>query len=145
MTVTPARYWHGGIPGLRPGDLIQPGHQRPAVDGCPVCAARNAGQVAVINGEPIDGPSAHTDGVYLTEDREYARFYASLYGRGDLYRVEAVGEARPSEEDRFPTVIAPAARVLAAYDRAVLLTPTQRRALNRRWTELDRLAEGASA
>ena len=39
------RYFHGGAPGLRPGDLIEP-QQGTAhlLDGCPTCEARKAGQ-----------------------------------------------------------------------------------------------------
>jgi hypothetical protein len=36
----PKRLFHGGIPGLRRGDLIEPGHDRQAHDGCQWCAAR---------------------------------------------------------------------------------------------------------
>lgn len=78
--------------------------------------------------------------VYLTTDREYARHYASLWGRGDLYRVEAVGDLTRSTEDTIETWTAPAARVLAVYDRAVLLTWSQRRALGRRWATADAAA-----
>jgi hypothetical protein len=73
----------------------------------------------------------------MTTSREYARHYASLWGRGDLYRVEAVGPMARSTEDTMPTWTAPAARVLAVYDRAVLLTWSQRRALLRQWTAAD--------
>lgn len=78
--------------------------------------------------------------MYLTTDREYARFYASLYGRGDLYRVEPVGDVTVSVEDHFPTWTAAAARVTAVYARAVLLTWTQRRALQRTWKAADEAA-----
>lgn len=50
--MTPIRYWHGGAPGLKPGNLITP---RPAddtshlVDGCPTCEARKAGQQLAVD------------------------------------------------------------------------------------------------
>lgn len=135
-----ARYWHGGKPDLRVGDLVRPGDSRKLHDGCPFCEARAAGNAVVIGGETIDGPTAHPDRVYLTTDRDYARFYASLYGRGDLYRVEPVGPVERSTEDHFETVTAESARVLAVYDRAVLLTWGQRRSLDRKWAEADRRA-----
>ena len=135
MTGQP-RYWHGGVPDLRAGDLIRPGSSRRPHEGCPFCDVRASGLAIVIDGHLMDGPSAYPDRVYLTTDREYARHYASLYGRGDLYRVEPVGPV----EDHFETVTAKSARVLAVYDRAVLLTPGQRKALHRRWAEADRLA-----
>lgn len=126
------RLYHGGTPGLRPGDLVEPGHHRPVHDGCPWCAANAAGQHAP--GSPLTG---RLDRVYLTPHRLYAAHYASLYGRGDLYRVEPVGDIERSTEDSIETWTAPAARVLAAVDRAVLLTWTQRRRLAREWTVAD--------
>lgn len=129
----PLRFWHGGVPGLRPGDLLTGGHHRPTIAGCAFCAAREAGGALSFAGQVIDPPSTHPDRVYVTTDREYARHYASLYGYGDLYRVDPVGQIEPSSEDLFATWTVPAARVLAVYDRAVLLTPGQRRALYRRW------------
>lgn len=130
---TSLRLWHGGVPGLHPGDLLVGGQARHTLDGCAMCAAREDGTAT------IDAASARPDRVYLTTIREYARFYASLWGRGDLYRVEPVDsvEMEPSTEDHFPTWTAPAARVLAVYDRAVLLTWSQRRRLFRDWTEAD--------
>ncbi len=132
MTDEP-RLFHGGAPGLRAGDLIRPGHSRQGRDDCPLCVARAAGGPV-----SIDGPSLHADRVYLTTVRLYAAFYASLYGRGDLYRVEPVGEVERSTEDSIETYLAPAARVIAAVDRAVLLTWTERRRLFREWTAADR-------
>lgn len=135
------RYWHGGAPGLRPGDLIQPGHERRQHDGCRFCEARANGQAVVApDGSLIDAPTERPDRVYITGDRDYARFYASLYGRGDLYRVEPVGVCEPSTEDHFDTWCAEAARVVAVVDRAVLLTPGQRRSLDRKWAAADRAA-----
>lgn len=133
------RFWHGGAPGLRVGDLIEPGHDRRDHDGCPWCAARaveKAGGATPV----IDGLALESDRVYLTEDRDYARYYASLWGRGDLYRVDPVGDVRPSVEDTIESWTAPAARVIAVYERAVLLSWGQRRALSRKWALADRAA-----
>jgi hypothetical protein len=60
-----------------------------------------------------------------------------MYGRGDLYRVEPVGQMTLSFEDTVETWTAPAARVISVYDRAVLLTMTERRRLDRLWVEAD--------
>lgn len=124
------RYFHGGAPGLNLGDLVLPGHDR-FVDGCPTCEARKAGT------SPIDPLPAQQGRVYVTTDREYARFYASMFPRGDLYVVEPLGELVASDEDRFPSWTAEAARVRSVYDRYVQLTPKQRRALLKRWTAAD--------
>lgn len=46
MSTTLPRLWHGGVPDLRPGDLIEPqaAGGRHLIDGCPTCEARRAGQ-----------------------------------------------------------------------------------------------------
>lgn len=131
------RYFHGGIPGLKPGDLITP-HAPNVVDGCAICAAKAAGQQPVLEGLGVVDPiTERPDRVYITSDREYARFYASKYPRGDLYSVEPVGDLEPSTEDHFPSWTVPTARVRSVYDRYVLLTGKQRRSLLRRWTAAD--------
>lgn len=117
---------------MRPGDLLVPGHKRKLHEGCPWCAARDAGGAHL----GIDGPS-QVVGVYFTPVRLYAKFHASMYGRGDLYRVEPVGKMTLSIEDTVETWTAPAARVLSVYDRAVLLTDTERRRLDKMWAAAD--------
>ena len=126
--------YHGGIPGLRVGDMIEPGHERKPVKGCPWCDARAKGEAGPGG---IDGPSVHPQHVYATTHRLYAKHYASLYGRGDLYRVETVGESVRSDEDSFETYHAPALRVLSILDRAILLTMTERRRIGREWLAAD--------
>lgn len=126
------RLFHGGFPGLRVGELLVPGHARRVHEGCEFCAARAAGHT--VGG--IDPPSARA-AVYVTSDKEYARHYASLWGRGDLYQVAPRGELTLSEEDHFPSWTVAAAEVVAVYQRAVLLTDSQRRSLWRRWTVAD--------
>lgn len=125
--MTDPTYYHGGVPGLRPGELLVPSEPN-FIDDCPICRAKKAG----IN-TGIDPLTVHPDRIYITSDREYARFYASKYWRGDLYKVEPVGELEPSAEDYFPTWTVASARVIHAYARCVTLTDTQRRALLRRW------------
>lgn len=124
--------WHGGIDGLKPGDLLLPSPPK-LVDGCAICVAHAAGKEVTVGGHAIDPRTAHPDRVYLTSDREYARFYASKYVFGDLYRIEPVGDLEWSTEDPFPTWKATAGRVVAVYERAVRLTDSQRRRLLRRW------------
>ncbi|MBF6368394.1 hypothetical protein IU469_22110 [Nocardia puris] len=131
-----ARLFHGGVPGLRVGDLLEPGHDRRQHDGCPWCEARARGDAHL----GMDGPSQQV-GVYVTSHRLYARHYASLWGRGDLYRVEPVGEVARSSEDSFETFVVPAARVVAVLDRAVLLTMSERRRLQREWAAADAARE----
>jgi len=131
------RYWHGGMPGLRVGDLIEPGHERATRDDCPICDARRVGTSLAAGNAIIDAPSAHRDRIYITTDRLYAKHYASLYGRGDLYRVEPIGDLLRSTEDSYETYAVTAARVVSVYDRAVLLTWSERRRLYREWGQAD--------
>lgn len=139
------RYFHGGIPDLKPGALITP-HKPNVVDGCAICAAKAAGQQPVVEGLGVVDPlTERPDRVYITSDREYARFYASKYPRGDLYVVEPVGEVEASTEDHFESWTVPAARVLTVYDRYVQLTVKQRRSLLRRWTTADLVALGGAS
>lgn len=117
------RYWHGGAPGLKPGDLITPqplgagGH---LVDDCPTCEARKAGA-------PLDTDDNNPDWVYVTTDREYARLYAAGYPRGGLYRVEPIGQMhdRTGDHDPLPSWGVEKARVLVVYDAVVIPTPSQ--------------------
>lgn len=126
------RLWHGGIPGLKVGDVLEAGHERRTHDGCPWCEARARGEAH----HGMDGPSQQ-QAVYVTPSREYARHYASLWGCGDLYQVMPLGPLTRSVEDSIETYTCERAKVLAVYDRAVLLTPSQRRRLFREWTAAD--------
>ncbi len=135
------RLFHGGVPGLRVGDLIEPGHSRREHDGCPWCEARARGEAHL----GMDGPSQQAGRVYATGHRLYAKYHASLWGRGDLYRVEAVGDMKPSDEDSIPSFHAPALRVVAAVDRAVLLTHGERRRLYREWGMADLVPQAMRA
>lgn len=122
--------YHGGMPGLRVGELVERGHERAGRDDCPICRARKAGDPASL--EPL---TAHPEHVYASTSRLYAKFYASLYGLGDLYRVAPVGEAVRSDEDLIEAWRAPALRVEAILDRAVRLTDAERRRLLREWPQ----------
>jgi hypothetical protein len=109
------RLFHGGAPGLRPGDVIEPrppGDERHLVDGCPVCEARRVG-------DPSDYDRDHRfDRVYVTPNRFIARCFAAGYPSGALYQVEPVGdlETDPEHEESFAVR---AARVLVVLDRCV--------------------------
>jgi hypothetical protein len=109
------------------------------VDGCAICEAKARGEQPRVPGIPgiVDPLTGRPDRVYVTTDREYGRFYASKHWLGDLYTIEPVGDLGPSTEDHFPTWSVPAARVLTVYDRAVRLTPGQRRTLSNRWERAD--------
>lgn len=135
----PTRYWHGGKPDLRVGDLIRPGQEPRVVAGCKICESRAHGHTITVDGYVVDAPAQHTDRVYITTDREYAKFYASMAWLGDLYQVKPVGDVVPSTEDHpeFGTWTAPAAKVVAVIERAVRLSDKQRRHLDNRWARYD--------
>lgn len=135
------RLFHGGIADLKPGAIIEPGHSRRSHEGCPWCEARAAGHAGPGG---LDGPSAHTDRVYATPNKLYARHYASLWGRGDLYRVEPIGDPVRSVEDSIESWHAASLRVLSVIERAVLLTNSERRRLMREWTAADLIVGGGS-
>ncbi|MGW4824642.1 hypothetical protein ACWEP4_38395 [Streptomyces sp. NPDC004227] len=157
MSTTPAapppgaRLYHGGIPGVGPGDLIEP-HPPAVVDGCRICEARAAGEDPTVPGLGVVDPATkHPDRVYVTSDREYGRFHASKVWLGDLYQVEPVGDLRASTEDHWPSWTCEAALVVAVVSRAVRLTDRQRRTLLNKWERHDeaaalaRLADGRQA
>lgn len=122
------RLWHGGAPGLRVGDIIEPRSTSDAahlIDGCPTCEARR-------DGSPLADDDLDPSKVYVTTDREYARIYAAGYPNGALYRVEAIGDLTPSP-DPVPSWGCSSARVLAVYDRRVSLTPREIRRVTREY------------
>lgn len=86
--------YHGGVSGLKPGDLIEPGHSRDDQhDDCPICRGRRE-----LGADAPEG-TRHPENVYCTTDRLYARLYASMVGRGDVYQVEPVGPLVPSTDE----------------------------------------------
>lgn len=123
--------YHGGVPGLKPGDLIEPGHSRDdRHDDCPLCRMRrDMGADA-----PTPVGTRRSDMVYCTTDRLYARLYASLYGRGDVYQVEPVGPLVPSTDEGDPegSWRCRLLRVKRIVDVAVTLSMKERRRLARR-------------
>lgn len=122
MATEAPRLFHGGVPGLRPGDLIEPGHKRgPKRRAIGLHAPR------------VDPPSLRRDVVYLTPSRLYAAFHAHVYPRGDVYRVEPVGRLDPSSEDYIETFTAKSARVVAAVERAVVLSASDERRFTREY------------
>ena len=118
--------YHGGAPGFRVGDLIEP-HETKHLDGCPVCEAG-----ADENHLP--------DRVFATPVRLYAKYYASKWGNGTLYLVETVGIYSRSIPDSIETYHAGALRVVKVSEVAVELTMSERRHLYRIWGEADKAA-----
>ena len=127
MTATD-RLYHGGPPGLRPGDLITPRQADDTshlIDGCPTCEARRAGT-------PLPTDDLDPALVYVTTDRDYATIFAAGYPDGGLYRVETDGPLTPSP-DPVPSWGAPSARVVAVLDPLVRLSAHDVRRFARRY------------
>ncbi len=76
--------------------------------------------------------------VFLTPDRQYARYFAGVCDHGDLYIAEPIGKLEKSMmADPFPAFCAREARIVAVPERSVALRPTERRKLFARWAQKD--------
>ena len=113
--------YHGGVPDLKPGDTIEPGHSRDNYDDCPICRARREKGASAIEG------TGHPEQVYCTRYRDYAALYASMYGKGDVYQVRPVGGVEDSDEDFDGCYRCDRLVVVRAVERHVTLTPKRRR------------------
>lgn len=108
-------YWHGGIPGLSPGDTL-----RPLAHPMMLRLYKNADT-------PHD-PSR----VYVTTDRDMGRMFASLAltgdGRGgDLYNVEPVGPVEPDPDypDLGVSYSCQSAVILSVAERSVRMSDAE--------------------
>jgi hypothetical protein len=122
--------YHGGVPGLRPGDWITPrpkDDRRHLLADCPTCRARAAGA-------PLADDDLDPTLVYVTADRAFARIYAAGYPMGAVYRVRPDGprveSPDPEETGSFGC---PRAQVVAVLDALVVMTPGELRRALRRW------------
>lgn len=98
------RYFHGGFPGLKPGNFILP----PTLTKAPSCSQFGATGVH------------RTDRVYLCTHQIGALIYAVLYptGKGVVYECEPVGEVEPDPDWTGPagvSVQVEKARVVRVY------------------------------
>jgi hypothetical protein len=142
--MTTMTLFHGGVAGMRPGDVILPGQaEKRFHDDCPVCQAHKNG-----HDHPMD-PRTPDGWVYASEDRPYARYYASRAGRGTLYRVTLTDPERSEEDLQFPTWRAPQAVVYSVLEVMVEFTHKDRSRLWVRWggtrAEYDRMVAGIGA
>lgn len=119
--------YHGGVRGLNPGDIIEPGHHRAYTDDCPLCRMHD-------QDNPNDPDrTQHQESVYCTNDKQYARMYAAIT-QGDLYQVRPLDcqlqpgdEGSDVEEYRCDRLI-----VVRCVERHVKLTWKDRRRYARR-------------
>lgn len=103
------RFWHGGVPGLRPGDQILP----PEVTGTQRTLSAHA---------PAGAPhGTRTDLVYVADERKIARVYAALYPDGALYQVTPTGTLSPDPDAPGRSWMCPGAVVVRVADPVVLM------------------------
>lgn len=118
------RLYHGGVSGLKPGQLLLP----PCETGH-VPARLTTGKL--FDGESVEdylGPDINRgDRVYLTPDREFARAYAAMIGvmsgsgYGSLYVAEPVGPAEPDPDIPQASVQCARAVIRSVYDPVVTM------------------------
>ena len=109
-TAADVRYWHGGVPGLRPGDELLP----PTITGNKI--ALTARYVP----STVDADHARHDRVYLTTNRAAARAFAACYPNGALYIAEPIGATEPDPDAPTVSIRCERARVVSVYDPCVL-------------------------
>ncbi|WP_439947236.1 hypothetical protein [Streptomyces sp. BBFR109] len=106
----PVKYFHGGIPGLKPGQLVLP----PTTTG--------TGRTLAEHSEQLGGEHVRRDRVYLAASRDVAKAYAAFYPDGALYAVEPRGHVEPDPDCSLPGLSwqCEAAEVLTVVDPVVL-------------------------
>ena len=117
--------YHGGVPDLKPGDIIEPGHSRDNYDDCPICRARREKGADAIEG------TGHQEQVYCTTMRDYAAEYAAIYGKGDVYQVRPIGDLIESDEDFDGCYRCDRLQIVRTVEKHVVLTPKRRRKIIR--------------
>lgn len=95
-------WYHGGYPGLVPGDLLLP----PAESG----TTRTLSQHAIAFHAPH---GTRRDCVYLTRTQQVARAYAAMYPDGALYECEPDGPTEPDPDAPADSVMVARARIVA--------------------------------
>lgn len=117
--------YHSGVPDLKPGDTIEPGHSRDNHDDCPICRARHEKDASTIE------TAGHPEQVHRTRYRDHAAFHTSTHGKDDVYQARPVGRVEDSEEDfngsyRYDRLMA-----VRAIERHITLTPKHHRKIIR--------------
>lgn len=117
--MTDQRMWHGGIPGLEPGDLLLPpsvtGNARIATVHAALCAEHPG-----LDPDAIIPDDTSPDWVHFTPHRNVALGYAGTsrrdYGAGALYVVEPIGHVEVDPDFPVQGLRAHAARIVTVYD-----------------------------
>lgn len=74
------RYYHGGVPGLKKGDILLPPSE--------------TGKSTILQYAKEFDPNGdqRADRVYITTDKQSADLYAMVYPKGDTYKVAPIGD-----------------------------------------------------
>lgn len=97
-----SEFFHGGVPGLQPGDWILP----PDLTGATGTLSDYAAE--------LDAPhGTRRDVVYVTTRAGIARFFAALYPDGAVYRVTPDGPLTPDLDAPATAFTTPRARIIA--------------------------------
>lgn len=114
------QYWHGGVRGLRAGDMLRsPFERRHELTGT---ERRNELHSAAAGYNDDRNPHR----VYFTTDRQLARGWArtKVAGGGSLYRVRPVPAAamEPDPDYGASAFCAPRAKILAVAEKTIMMT-----------------------
>lgn len=115
------RYFHGGVRGLRAGQLILPpsAHKGPTL-------ARYADQLAIGTDPKAKELLESRMWVFVAPVRKVARVFAALYpGGGALYQVEPIGRLIDDPDCPGSSYACPRALIIAVYDAFVPFDPSQ--------------------
>ena len=113
------RYWHGGVRGLNPGDLLLPPteHKGPTLmQYAPLCREGSPGaKDALASGQHV----------FVTTNKSTARVFAQVYPPpgGALYVVEPVGDVKPDPDCPDESFLCERARIVQVYDGCVAFNP----------------------
>ena len=101
-------WFHGGYPGLRPWELVEP----PDTTGTNHTLSRYV---------PPGAPhGTRTDVVYITSSKTVARVYAAWYPNGAVYVVEPYGDLEPDPDAPGLGAMCGCARVVAVLHPQVI-------------------------
>lgn len=86
--------YHGGVPDLKPGDTIEPGHSRDNHDDCPIRRARREKDASAIEG------TGHPEQVYRTRYRDHAALHAARESADMRYIMRETERSIAEQEAR---------------------------------------------
>lgn len=116
------RWWHGGAPGLRAGDLLLP----PCETGV-ITRVQILEEAGIISPDYMESDRNRLDRVYLTHNKELAKAYAYSWGwetlgRGALYVARPIGPYQADPDLLEHSIECERAEIITVYDPAVQMS-----------------------